>query len=142
MGLRLLVCPCSLHVCCLPKDAGATASPHTPFLPIFCLKFPLLLPEVPVPPTTVATGLRKACWAVSQMPLSLLVLGKADKEQQGVLRQPAAGEMLPALTDPGRVQGAGVSERVRGALAWAGWLPAVAGRAAVSPEVILEKYHP
>lgn len=51
--------------------------------------------------------------------------------------------MLLALADPPRqVQGAGMLERVQGALARARWLPAVAGRAADSPEVILEKYHP
>lgn len=35
-------------------------------------------------------GLRKACWAISWMPLSLLVLGKPDKEQLGVPPQAPA----------------------------------------------------
>lgn len=50
--------------------------------------------------------------------------------------------MLLALANPRQVQITGVSERVWGALARAQWLPADTGRAAASPQVILEKHHP
>lgn len=52
---------------------GLLLGPHASLLPNFLASVHPLLPEVPVP------GPSKACWAVSRAPLSLLVLGRADK---------------------------------------------------------------
>lgn len=52
---------------------GLLLGPHASLLPNFLASIHPLLPEVPVP------GPSKACWAVSRAPLSLLVLGRADK---------------------------------------------------------------
>lgn len=67
----------------LLPGSPALLSPH--FLPLISS----LLPEVPVRQQQLL-GMRKACWAVSRMPLSLLVLGKADKEQLRVPPQAPA----------------------------------------------------
>lgn len=54
LQLRLLAWPCSLCLCCLPKDMGiATRPPYPPFSPFVSLFSPSL-PEIPVRPVTVA----------------------------------------------------------------------------------------
>lgn len=50
LQLRLLVCPCSLHVCCLPEDVGANPRPSS-FCP-FSVFISCPLSEVPVLPAT------------------------------------------------------------------------------------------
>lgn len=53
MQLRLLMCPYSLHVCCLPKEVGANPKPsHYSFSP-FLSSISCPLSEVTVLPSTV-----------------------------------------------------------------------------------------
>lgn len=87
----------SPSACCLLKDVGLLLGPHASLLPNFLALIYPLMPEVPVP------GPSKACWAVSRTPLSLLVLGRADKEPLAV--PPRCWSGAPSPRRPGASAG-------------------------------------
>lgn len=137
-------CSVPLFPACVlpPKGCGCLCQAlEPPFLPVFCLYFPLLSLRSQCCQQRLL-GLRKACWAISWVPLPLLVLGKADKEQLGVAPR-APAQCRGDAPSPGPEASAALRVGAgRGARARTRCLPADTGRAAASPRLILEKHRP